>query len=253
MVACILFGLFLPVTTPSWAKFKYWLSVFLALAFVFFSVVYIGSILAKFTTTARSGDISSLGFATIFEGTYVKDQQQEWILSLTAPSKPTTVTPVKVGGTPPPAAGEKPVVINGETVQRSGETVQGLGAPLWVLFLGVFGAAMFTINMIANEIKNPPDFNAIASPDLHNRIQVIVQQQIFCFFAPVVGIFVYQFLVVAGAASQPVTVGVTALGAGATLSFLLARAGKDATDTIDEGAKSQPNKRGGAGSGGVGS
>lgn len=93
---------------------------------------------------------------------------------------------------------------------------------MWVLFLSVIGAALFTLSVIVKEIREPANFNA--QKDLRQRLQKIVQQQFFILFSLLGGIFLNQTLVLADAVSEPVTVGIAALGAGASLNVILARA-----------------------------
>jgi len=55
-------------------------------------------------------------------------------------------------------------------------------------------------------------------------IREIVLHQLYILFAPLGGVFLYQILVLADAVTQPVSVAIAALGAGATLNILLAKA-----------------------------
>jgi hypothetical protein len=119
-------------------------------------------------------------------------------------------------------------------------TIQGFGAPLWVLFLAVVGSALFTVALIVKEIHEPPDFTNLDRDDGRNlrvRIENIIQHQFYILFAPLGGFFLYQMLVLAGSASQHVFVGIAALGAGAMLNLLLAKA----IELVQSSMKTLPN------------
>ena len=69
------------------------------------------------------------------------------------------------------------------------------------------------------DIRTPLDFNNMEA--VRGRIQQAVKHQFYILFAPIAAIIVYQVLVLAGAASQYVTVGLATLTAGVGLSTVL--------------------------------
>jgi len=200
----------------------------LILAFGF--TVLMGGLLAlaqiQLTTTITKREAFNLGIAHIFKGTYVKSQEPEELISLTAPpvrKLPTPATPVQ----DPNATSKAPTPKAADTSTgrpADPEVVQGFGAPLWVLLLAVVGAGLFTVALIVNEIQNPPDFSDPDRSKLRGRIENIVEHQFFILFAPLGGLFMYQLLLLTGSAAQHVSVGIAALGAGAMLNLLLAKA-----------------------------
>jgi hypothetical protein len=113
-----------------------------------------------------------------------------------------------------------------------GPEVTGLGAPLWVLFLGTIGAMLLTIGLIVQQL----DLSDIVGEgegtraDQRKRLQSYVQHSFFVLFAPFGAIFVYQLAVAAKAANGPLIVGIIALGTGPTLQLLLERAVQSAKD-----------------------
>jgi hypothetical protein len=113
------------------------------------------------------------------------------------------------------------------------DIIQGFGAPLWVLALAVCGAALFTLRVIVQEICYPPDFVKVDRPDLRKRVFNILQYQMFLLASPFIVIFVYQALVLAGAASQPLTVAIAMLGAGLALNVILDRASSAASRAME--------------------
>ena len=177
-------------------KLKYFGSVFLAFLFTFTIIGYISLGLQSVNAASSPGEVQTLGFANIYYGSYVTDIEPEWVLSLTTPD---------LGS----------VDANGELEMLT----RGFGAPLWTLLLAVIGAGAFTIFIIVRDIKTPLDFNNIEA--VRGRIQQAVKHQFYILFAPIAAIIVYQVLVLAGAASQYVTVGLATLGAGVGLSTIL--------------------------------
>ncbi len=177
-------------------KLKYFGSVFLAFLFTFTIIGYISLGLQSVNASASPGEVQTLGFANIYYGSYVTDIEPEWVLSLTTPD---------LGSVD--AIGELEML------------TRGFGAPLWTLLLAVIGAGAFTIFIIVRDIKTPLDFNNIEA--VRGRIQQAVKHQFYILFAPIAAIIVYQVLVLAGAASQYVTVGLATLGAGVGLSTIL--------------------------------
>jgi hypothetical protein len=82
---------------------------------------------------------------------------------------------------------------------------------------------MLTIVFIIKVACNPPEFNNVGLPTIRERYRDVLEHQFFMLFSPISGIFLYQLLVIGGAASQPVTVAITVLGAGTALNGLLVR------------------------------
>ena len=233
---------------------KYLLAIVLAFFFTGLMIAYLSLSLRYVNTAGKSKDILALGFASVYQGTYVKDVQPEWMFSLTAsPPKPVGPTPLEtnsasdttsapatpqVAAKSPPGttaatsgASAPPVQAIGTSVQKlqtnTGLIDRGFGAPLWVLLISVIGASVLTVGLIVREISDIP---AADQPDkIRDHLQVIVQHQFYILFAPVGAIFVYQTLVVGSAASSSFTVELAALGAGASLSGLLTKAVTSAT------------------------
>jgi hypothetical protein len=185
--------------------------------------------------------VVTLGFVNIFEGTFLREGRDELLVSLSSPAEPGPASIARIEA--PPAAqaspsdasssaGESNDGILGEATVKAiarssaGSTTQaqagGFGAPLWVIVLAVIGATLLTVTMVLQEIESPPDFNNTG--DLRKRVRNIVAQQLFMLFAPLGGIFLYQTLLAAEAAEQPLAVATAALGAGASLNYLLAKA-----------------------------
>jgi drug/metabolite transporter (DMT)-like permease len=106
--------------------------------------------------------------------------------------------------------------------------VHSFGAPVWVIFLTVLGAGLLTIILVIQGVSGPPKFEPLDEAEVGQRMRAILEHQFFVLFAPLSGIFIFQLLVIAGAAKEPVTVATVILGAGATLNVLLARAVKSA-------------------------
>lgn len=112
--------------------------------------------------------------------------------------------------------------ITGENNNTS--PTKGFWAPVWVLFLATLGSGILTVSLIVQEISNRPQFSN--QTKMRDRLGQILQHQFFILFAPIGGIFVYQGLISVGAAGKTMTVALAALGAGASLNFLLKRAVK---------------------------
>ena len=109
-------------------------------------------------------------------------------------------------------------------VERA-KVAQGFGAPLWLLLLAVVGSALFTIKLVVESLKTPVIFE---QQQVRERLAEIIRHQFYILFAPLGAIFVYQLLVVAGGASQPITVGLAALASGIALNNVLEGAWKRA-------------------------
>jgi hypothetical protein len=174
-----------------------------------------------FNTSVQHREIRNLGFLTMFEGTYVEGGGTEWLVSLTRPSN-------YISDSQSPDKSHAPVV-------------HSFGAPVWVIFLTILGAGMLMIILIIQGVSGPPKFDdPSAELEVSQRMRTILEHQFFVLAAPLTGIFIYQLLVIAGAAKEPVTVATVILGAGATLNVLLARAVKSAEQYI----QGKPTKEG---------
>jgi len=211
-------------------RLKHNLSLVLALAFTVIMIFALSVALSLVNTSAQTGDVLSLGFASIFHGTYVDGGAPEWIFSFTSPGQAIGV------------AGE------GESAAAAAQAVTGFGAPLWVLLLGVVGAALKTVQIIVREITDRPDYDE-SKPEnveaVRTHIQEIVRHQFYILFAPLGAVFVYQALVVGEAANNAFTVAIAALGAGVSLNALLEAAINRATQAAR--ARTGAGVAGGAG------
>jgi hypothetical protein len=170
-------------------------------------LVAISAGLSYVHTTSNKNEILSLGFASLFRGRYVKDVESEWLLSLTAPRE----LPRGPEGSQPATDAESLLGL-----------VHGFGAPLWVLLLAVVGSGLMTVSIIVNEITHRPNFSEPMA--IRQEMELIVRHQLLTLFAPLGAIVVYQFLVMANSATQPVAVAIVSLGAGLTLTTLLDKA-----------------------------
>lgn len=240
-------------------KWKYLLAIFMAFVFTGLMIGYISLGLRYVSTAGRSRDILALGFASVYQGSYVKDVPPEWMFSFTAPppkpadrqstesqpGSPTSATPA-TDAKPSAATGTTRNVSNSSIAESSTSPPpkaavessvldRGFGAPLWVLLVSVVGAGILTVGLIVGEIKDMPDPD---QPDkIRDHLQAIVQHQFYILFAPVGAIFVYQIMVVSSAASSNFTVALAALGAGAAMSALLTKAVSSATAVFGSGER----------------
>jgi HEAT repeat protein len=194
---------------------------------------YLSSILLAFLFTAgmlavlsiglsqlnksESTDLASFGPMTVFQhqdSSRVQTERQ-WAVSFSAGfAKNESESEVADTSGTPAATGE-----NNNT-----SPTNGFWAPVWVLFLATLGSGILTVSLIVQEISNRPQFSD--QTKMRNRLGQILQHQFFILFAPIGGIFVYQGLISVGAAGKTMTVALAALGAGASLNFLLKRAVK---------------------------
>ncbi|MFO0801698.1 MAG: hypothetical protein U0791_01060 [Gemmataceae bacterium] len=170
----------------------------------------------------EAGQPASFGFVTFHQGTYVKGGCTDWLVSLTKPLTP---------------AAEAAAVKPAEPVLEA-----GLGAPLWVVFISVLGSGLLTIVLVIGEtlVPLPTDNSAESREKVQKRFRGILEHQFFVLFSPLAGIIIYQIMVTAGAAGQPVVVAMAVLGAGAALNGLLARAVKLAEGWIQKGSEERP-------------
>lgn len=197
---------FVRLLSPQW---KYGFAITLAFLFTVAMIVSISLGLNYVNTTSDKSEILSLGFASIFHGTYVEGVQKEWLLSLTSPQE-----------------------LPDQSTNGGTNIFTGFGVPLWVLLLSVIGASLFTVLLIVTEIKDRPNLDKLKkepqnAPELNKfreRIEKIVRHQFYMLFSPLGAIFIYQLLIAAEAAAQPVTVAIAALGSGASLNIILDKA-----------------------------
>jgi hypothetical protein len=235
----IFFGLNIHVVGPAWRHQLYFSSIITALLLTATMLFAIADAYMKVKTSVASDQSWSVGFISIFRGTYVRDLPDQWLISLTGPPEPGNTpkrlsdTPADSGAAAPPVDVSHPVAVNTPTF------VQGMGAPMWVVFLSVIGAALSTVALIVNEIKAPCPLDD--AEEVRARLLGLVQNQFFTLFSPLGGIFVYQALVLAGAAVQPFAIAIAALGAGATLNVLLSLALSKARDLLmPDSTKAKP-------------
>jgi hypothetical protein len=197
------------------SRFAYYGALSLSLVLTVSTVWFIADAINTFNTSVPHGQVRTLGFLTIFEGSYVENSGTEWLVSLTYPSDH----------------------LSSSAVDRTSATavtvVHGLGAPFWVIFVSVLGAGLLTLILVIQAISNPPEFASLSATAYGDRMRNILEHQFFVLFAPLSGIFVFQLLVIAGAAKEPVTVATIILGAGATLTGLLSKAVKSAQQYLE--------------------
>lgn len=203
-ILMILTGLF-PLQPGSYGlkRTKYFALVGLSFVFACTMIYFIGSGLKSINTSAAAGDVISLGFANVYYGTYVKDLPQEWLFSLTSPD----LSPAS----------------------KSGANI-GFGAPLWVLLVSVLGAGLFTFSLLVSHVRDP--IPVADEPTYRTKIEELVRHQFYILFAPLGAVFVYQLLVVAGAASAQITVAITILAVGTATNLLLDNAVKKIQDML---------------------
>ena len=237
--AIFLGSMLLPFLTEVPGRRIYVTSLVLAVLFTFLMIGGISYGLAQVHSAGERGQVLSMGFASIFPGTYIEDGQEEWLFSFTSPYSYSLITPLprdepKTSSRPAataedssPAAGAQGTATPAATPpaqqaatqgdQRSAALlVKGFGAPLWVLLLAVVGAGILTVSLLVEQIGNPP------SPDqIRGRINIVVRHQFYIFFSPIGAVFVYQMLVASGAAQTPLAVAVAALGAGVAMNVIL--------------------------------
>jgi len=202
---------------------KYTSSIYLSFLFTVAMITVISIGMNYVSTHARESDILTFGFATLYHGNYGSGLPAEWLFSFT------------------------------EYYPDSKHT-GGFGAPLWVLLLSVLGSGLLTVSLIVSAISNRPDFESVDDIKKHpenftpeekktaknlqsqvrKEIEDFVQHQFYILFSPIGAVFIYQMLIAADAASKPLTVGIAALGAGATLNILLDKAVKFSKGVLKE-------------------
>lgn len=234
----IFIGLAIHVVASEWRRPLYVASVFTALALTTAMLCAIAEAYMKVKASVTPGQTWSVGFISIFEGTYVKDIPEQWLISLTGPPRDGSSAAQffhnrSTRGESMPDSAQSAST----SASLSAAVIQGLGAPMWVVFLAVVGAALSTVALIVNEIRSPPCFFTDDPTALRERMLALVQNQFFMLFAPLGGIFIYQALVLTGAALQPFVVAIAALGAGATLNIVLKIAIAKASDALKTNAQ----------------
>jgi len=197
---------FLPVSP----RFKYSWSIILAFLFSLALIVLIWFGIRILPGFAED-DVFLVGIGSIYKGTYDTGVAKDWLFSLTSPT--------------------------------SDLDKLGFGVPLWVVLLSVIGSSLYTLSIIVSEILNRPDFSKLskegqkddeAIKKFRGKLENIVRHQFYMLFSPIGAIFIYQLLVMAKAADQPITVAIAALGSGLTLNFLLDKAVSLAKDKLKE-------------------
>jgi hypothetical protein len=223
----ILIGFAIHVVKSEWRRQLYIASVMSALAVTTAMLCAITEAYMKVKASVSPDQTWSVGFISIFQASYAKGVENQWMISVTGPPK----EPANADAKKPPG---KSQVQNAspDATADSPTVIQGFGAPLWVVFLAVIGAALSTVALIVKEIRMPPAFFADDPTELRKRLLELVQNQFFMLFAPLGGMFTYQALVLTGAVAQPFVVAIAALGAGATLNVLLSVAVYKASEAL---------------------
>lgn len=207
-----------PVSDFYWQS-KYYALVFLCFIFPFTMLTAISMALDHISITGNADKTISLGFAKIYHGTYVQDIAPEWIFSFTSPAEPA-----------------------GLNIQE--QLTSGLGAPMWTMFLAVIGSSVNTILLLVKHVTKQINWGFLRNDDKdpkantnkgnpYERTGEFLRHQFNTLLSPLSAIFVYQFMVAAGAASKSITVGLTMLGAGATITPLLYKAIKAAEKVLN--------------------
>ena len=230
----------------------YYAIVVIALAFTVAMIVFISTASQELAASKDDKTVISLGFAHVFFGSYIGgSDSSDWLLSLTTPPETRAVVDSvrsqSVGRSGDPDQGTvsssepfKSITTGKKTSEdlskktpnlsdRKTEAIKGFGAPLWIILLAVVGSAVFMIKLLVDSLKKPVSFSPIL---IRARMAEIVRYQVYIFFAPLGAIFVYQLLVAAGSASEPITLGFAALAAGIGLNNLLEKAWKGAESAL---------------------
>lgn len=190
--ASMLIG-FYPVRSQTQARIHYFLCLSVAFLFTVFVILAVTFGLKAVHETESNHAGFTLGFANIYQATYVENVPRDWVLSFTAPS-----IDLKM---------EKDWIDD------------GFGAPLWVILIAVIGAGVFALLVMLKAIDDPPNY--ADKQHLNRRMSEVVKHQFFILFSPMSGIVLYQFLVVSGSANVSVTVAMAALGAGVVSTPIL--------------------------------
>jgi hypothetical protein len=224
-VTCFLVP-FLPLSF----RWKYFISITSSLLFAFGVMGLIGAGLYHVHSYySPLHDTLAMGFGSVFHGSFVEGMAPEWIFSLSEKS-----------------------YIQAESMSAE-YLISSFGAPLWIVFLAVVGAAILTVSIIALEIKDRPNFilmesllvepgeTAAANPkpgaqaeleDFRARLQRNIRHQFHILFSPIGAIFVYQSLLLTEAAGNLIAVAFAAFGAGAVVSLILDKAIRSAEKAV---------------------
>ena len=194
-----------------WNLLKYYVLISLDLLFTVSMIYLIGiTITSLEPADGEEPKSTSLGFGYVFYDSYVSDGPKDWNFSLTAPHE--NAGP---GSTTTAAADSGPA--------------RGFGAPLWVLLLSVLGAGLYTIKLVVDNVRKGSTYTEKA---VRTMAADIIQHQFYILFAPLGSIFVYQFLILAGIGSKPLTVALAALASGIALNVLLKKAWDSVTEIL---------------------
>lgn len=180
-----------PMENSILALRKWYVSVFLSLIFAFTMIGYIALGLRMVNATESNADVLSLGFANIYQASYVENTGDEWVFSLTSPP----------------------------SLAQEDELDRGFGAPLWVILLTVVGSVLFTISLIVKQAKKPIEEQARL--EVRSRVQEIINHQFFILFAPLGAVIIYQMQVKIEAASSTIAVALVALASGVAINLVL--------------------------------
>jgi len=235
--------------TKSYAKkYKYYSSIFLAFLFTCTMIVYIslGIRSVNQMVATKNNEIISLGFASVYKGSYSEETEPQWLFSLTFPTNlekqmrfeygeapsasNTSSESAAVSAPAAPNVSSETTPVPAPPAENVKKLARGFGAPLWVIFLAVVGAGIFTIHIIVQGIME--SINDMDHERLRFRVQQIVVHEFYILFAPLGAIIVYQLIVIAGMSKQYLTVALAVLGAGLALNVILDRALQNVKDIV---------------------
>jgi hypothetical protein len=261
------------LTIPGLRRVRYYGLTLLSFSMTVAMLAYIGGGIARIGSTGRDGDVFSLGFASIYKGTYSATVPDEWIFSLTSPlekpvadkstdanattdagatqlksSIPSKASTVAGPAKPTPgdqkanaASSKKNMLKRRQDLKGSREpqdvaVSSGFGAPLWVIFMSVIGGCLFTISLLVKQVNDPV---AIDAPNYQSRLAELLRHQFYVVFSPVGSIIVYQLMVLTDVISRPVTVAMGAIAAGIAANKLLDLSLKFVGNLIDQNGSSK--------------
>ena len=226
LAAVLLLGMLLPFLSSTPGRTRYVVSMVLAVLFNFGVIGGLGYSMYKVNALAAEGRIPSLGFISVFRGSYVDGAPQQWVISLSDRAPDAAAVPAQ---TAPPAAAAAVTASSADPQPPAASappTKGGFGAPMWVLLLAAIGSGILTVSLVTREIREPPDNDPKV---LREKMYSAVQLQVYILFSPISAIFVYQTMVMTNTAGQPLVVALATLGAGAALNVLLKYAVDSAT------------------------
>lgn len=180
------------------SRWKFWVLVLLGSVAAIWALGVLTVAITAVSKTATMGQVHSVGFASLYYGTFTPEGPSSWLVSLTDP-------PLDA----PAAAG------------TGAGLTSGLGAPLWALFLAQIGSVLYMLVFIASFI--PADRLNTEKKRVEGARGILVHQ-FYVVFSPLGAVFVYQLLVAGGAADGPATAALILLAAGLSLTYLLERA-----------------------------